>query len=154
MVGGLEESELLDGPHLDGDIGESLSQRLGGLLRAQEWRDDEESWFAGNPIGEVHGLSASKVGQGIGVVVGGLAAGVADALTMADKNDLRGRLRCRFGHGLLSRAGVVSLLSTSRGIFAESTAWSLWCSTFAEFNRSRIRIGGSVWMHLRLRLFH
>jgi hypothetical protein len=91
---GIEKGELLDGPLLDRNIGEALSQRFGGLLCAQEWRDDEERWIAGEPLGEAPGLLVSKISQGIADVVCGLASGVGQALAMPNQLDPRDCRRC------------------------------------------------------------
>src|SRR5271170_4952453 len=140
----IEKGELLDGPLLDRNIGEALSQRLGGLLCAQEWRDDEERWIAGEPLGEVPGLQVSKVSQGIADVVCGLASGVGQALAMPNQNDPRDCRRCGFGQGLPSGEGVASLLIRSSGMFAVSTARSLCCSTFADSSSSRTSVSGAA----------
>jgi hypothetical protein len=58
---GLEKGELLDGPLLDRNIGESLSQRFGGLLRAQEGRDNEKGRLALESLSELSGLHAAKI---------------------------------------------------------------------------------------------
>ena len=86
---GIKKGELLDGPLLDRNIGEALSQRFGGLLCAQEWRDDEKCWIAGEPLGEVPGLQVAKVSQRIADVVCCLASGIGQALAMPNQNDPR-----------------------------------------------------------------
>ena len=75
----------MDGPLFDGNIGEPLSQRLGGLLRAQEWRGDEECRFAVEAFGKVSGLRAAELSQGIADVVCGFAAGVGEALDRGER---------------------------------------------------------------------
>jgi hypothetical protein len=43
----------MDRPFFDGNIGESLPQRLRGLLRAQKRRGNEERRLAVEPFGEL-----------------------------------------------------------------------------------------------------
>ncbi len=89
-------------------------------------------------------LGAAELSQWIADLIRGLAAGVCQALAMANKNDSRDHRRSRLGHGLPSAEGVVSFFTRSRGILAVSTARSLCCSIFAECIISRKDASGAV----------
>ncbi len=57
----LEKGELLDRPLFDGNIREPLAQRLGGLLRAQKGRDNDERRLAVEAVGEVSSPARGRV---------------------------------------------------------------------------------------------
>ena len=81
-----EVCEFLDGPLLYGDGGKSVASRLGGLLGAEVGGDDNQGGSLGPGVGKLSGLFPSLLRQFQLCQVVARNAGIASALSMANKN--------------------------------------------------------------------